>query len=124
MLPFFTTTGRLRRRAYFGRVLVLYLVAAAFYGLPALAELQFGDTAPHWQSLALGGILLCYYLVFAQAVKRLHDLDLRGWWLLLFLLPIVGLGLGSGMQFVSGTNGPNRFGADSKQSSHTLPGIA
>jgi uncharacterized membrane protein YhaH (DUF805 family) len=112
MRHFFTTAGRLRRRAYFGRVLGLYLLAFACYSLPDVAAIQFDDTAVHWQYVALGGLLVTHYLIYAQCIKRLHDLDLRGWWLLLFLLPVVSLVLGSGMQFVSGTAGPNRFGAD------------
>jgi len=112
MRHFFTTTGRLRRRAYFGRLLALYLLALACYSLPDVAALQFDNTAAHWRYIALGGLLLSHYLIFAQCIKRLHDLDLRGWWLLLFLVPVASLVLGGGMQLVSGTAGPNRFGAD------------
>jgi uncharacterized membrane protein YhaH (DUF805 family) len=110
MLHHFSPTGRISRWPYFWRVLVLYLLAFACYGLPALAEYQFGDTAPVWQNLALAGMVFCAYLIFLQTVKRLHDLNMRGWWLLILLLPIVSLLLGAGMQFVAGTPGPNRFG--------------
>ena len=115
MLRLFTTTGRLRRRTFFWSILLLYLLAFACYGVPALAEIQFRNTALHWQYMALMGLALCYYLVVVQAVKRLHDIDLRGWWLLLALLPLVGLVLGAGMQFIAGTAGPNRFGPDPRQ---------
>lgn len=115
MLHYFTMAGRLRRRAYFGRVALLYLLAAACYSVPDVAVLQFGSTAAHWQYMALGGLLLSYYLIFAQCVKRLHDLGLRGWWLVLLLVPVASLVLGGGMQLVAGTAGPNRFGADPRQ---------
>ncbi|WP_223652769.1 DUF805 domain-containing protein [Hymenobacter psoromatis] len=58
-------------------------------------------------------MLTCFYRVITQSIKRLHDLDLRGWWLLVFV-PIASLVLGAGMQFVAGTAGANRFGANSR----------
>ena len=115
MLHHFTPTGRISRWPYFWRVLTLYLLAFACYGLPALAEYQFGTTAPLWQNLALVGMVLCFYLAFLQAVKRLHDIDLVAWWLLLGLLPGISFILGAGMQFIAGTAGPNRFGPPPRQ---------
>ena len=111
MLHYFTPAGRLCRWPFFGRVLALYLLAFACYGLLALAE-QLHSPAGYWKNLAVAGILTCFYLIIAQSIKRLHDLDLRGWWLLLTLVPVVSLVLGAGMQFVPGTAGANRFGAD------------
>jgi uncharacterized membrane protein YhaH (DUF805 family) len=115
VLHLFTTTGRLRRRAYFWRVPVLYLLAFACYGLPVLAETQFNSTAAYWQNISLFGIAICLYLAVTHAIKRLHDIEMRGWWLLLCILPITNLVLGCGMQFIAGTIGPNRFGPDPKQ---------
>ena len=47
----------------------------------------------------------------AISVKRLHDIDFRGWWVLVNLVP----GIGSLVMLVvngvvPGTQGPNRFG--------------
>ncbi len=48
----------------------------------------------------------------AVAVRRLHDLDRSGWWLLLGFIPLVG-GIILIVWFCGkGTDGPNRFGAD------------
>jgi uncharacterized membrane protein YhaH (DUF805 family) len=48
----------------------------------------------------------------AVGVRRLHDLDRSGWWLLLSFIPIVG-GIILLIWFCGkGTDGPNRFGAD------------
>ena len=70
MWHFFRPTGRLHRRAYFWRVPALYVLAFVFYGLPVLAEIQFGNTAPYWRSIALAGMVLCCYLVIIQLIKR------------------------------------------------------
>jgi uncharacterized membrane protein YhaH (DUF805 family) len=46
------------------------------------------------------------------SVRRLHDLDRSGWWILLDLIPLVG-GIILIIWFcMKGTDGPNRFGAD------------
>ena len=110
MLLHFYPTGRLSRWPFFWRGLALNALAFACYGLPALAE-HLHRPADFWKNLALAGMLACFYLIIAQAIKRLHDLSLRGWWLLLALVPLGSLVLGGGMQFVAGTAGPNRFGA-------------
>jgi uncharacterized membrane protein YhaH (DUF805 family) len=48
----------------------------------------------------------------AVAIRRLHDLDRSGWWILISLIPIVG-GIVLIVWFCSpGTPGPNRFGPD------------
>ncbi|TVT40060.1 DUF805 domain-containing protein [Hymenobacter setariae] len=115
MLHHFYPTGRISRWPYFWRVPALYLLAFICYGLPRFAEYQLNDTAAHWRNIAFAGIVFCFYMVVVQGVKRLHDLDLRGWWLLFILVPLVSIGLGSALAFVSGTAGPNRFGPSPSQ---------
>jgi uncharacterized membrane protein YhaH (DUF805 family) len=46
----------------------------------------------------------------AVAIRRLHDTDKSGWWLLISLIPFGGLVL---LVFyaMEGTNGPNQYGA-------------
>lgn len=48
----------------------------------------------------------------AVGVRRLHDTDRSGWWLLVFFLPVLGLLLLLAWFARPGTQGPNRFGAD------------
>jgi uncharacterized membrane protein YhaH (DUF805 family) len=48
----------------------------------------------------------------AVAIRRLHDLDRTGWWILLSLIPIVGWIILIIWDCTKGTNGPNRFGPD------------
>jgi uncharacterized membrane protein YhaH (DUF805 family) len=49
----------------------------------------------------------------AVAVRRLHDLDKSGWFLLLALIPLVGAIILIVWACQEGTRGPNRFGAPS-----------
>jgi uncharacterized membrane protein YhaH (DUF805 family) len=46
----------------------------------------------------------------AVAVRRLHDIDRSGWWILLAFIPIVGTIILIIWHCTRGTNGPNRFG--------------
>ena len=49
---------------------------------------------------------------FSVAVRRFHDLDRSGWWILLALIPMVGHIIVAIWFCFKGTDGPNRFGAD------------
>jgi len=46
----------------------------------------------------------------AVGARRLHDTDRSGWWLLLWLLPIIGWLILIIWACIAGTDGPNRFG--------------
>ena len=49
----------------------------------------------------------------ATAVKRYHDRDKSGWWILVSLVPLIGpLWTAVELGFFRGTSGPNRFGPD------------
>jgi uncharacterized membrane protein YhaH (DUF805 family) len=50
----------------------------------------------------------------AVSIRRLHDTDRSGWWLLIVLVPLVGAILLIVWYCTEGTRGPNRFGADPK----------
>jgi uncharacterized membrane protein YhaH (DUF805 family) len=77
---------------------------------------MYGAEIPYQAELmAELGLVLLMYLMTVQSLLRLHDLDMSAWWALLLLLPLVSYLLGSGLQFVQGTIGPNRFGADPKR---------
>ena len=45
-------------------------------------------------------------------IRRLHDLDKSGWWVLLCLIPLVGIIILTVWYATKGTFGPNRFGPD------------
>ncbi|MEL6111064.1 MAG: DUF805 domain-containing protein, partial [Planctomycetota bacterium] len=46
----------------------------------------------------------------AVAVRRLHDADCRGWWLLIVLLPIFGIFIVFALLTLPGDHATNRFG--------------
>jgi uncharacterized membrane protein YhaH (DUF805 family) len=56
--------------------------------------------------VALGLVVVSLPLV----VRRLHDIDRTGWWLLIALIPFVGGIVLFVFSLLAGTRGPNRFG--------------
>ena len=61
--------------------------------------------------LALG--VLVTWISLAVAVKRFHDRDKSGWWVLIIFLPVIGaLWYLIQCGFLRGTDGDNRYGPD------------
>ena len=48
----------------------------------------------------------------AASVRRLHDTDRSGWWLLIALIPLIGAIVLLVFLVSGGTSGQNRFGSD------------
>jgi uncharacterized membrane protein YhaH (DUF805 family) len=99
--------GRVSRRVFW-----LYGVLAPLaLALVAIALLTIAGL-PRDRAETTANVLLTWPAV-AVAVKRWHDRDRSGWWVLVVLIPVIGwlwALLDNG--FVRGTRGPNRFGAD------------
>ena len=80
--------------------MVATIVAAIFdHALDSVAIGVLVDLALLLPSLAVG-------------VRRLHDIDKSGWWLLIVIIPIIGWVLLLVWVCTKGTLGPNRFGPD------------
>lgn len=58
--------------------------------------------------------IVCSFLYVAGsiglAIRRLHDMNLSGWWVLLYFVPIVGNIAPWVLLFIRGTDGPNKYG--------------
>jgi uncharacterized membrane protein YhaH (DUF805 family) len=122
-------TGRARRAEFWWfwlLVLVIYVVATMLdtaFGMGTItsyadpAELGIGYRAGTTTS---GGPITALAMLallipsLAVAVRRLHDLDRSGWWLLLLCLPLIGTIVLIVFDATEGTRGENRFGPDPK----------
>jgi uncharacterized membrane protein YhaH (DUF805 family) len=51
----------------------------------------------------------------AVTVRRLHDIDRTGWWILIGLIPLIGTIVLLVFYLTPGTPGSNRYGPDPKQ---------
>jgi uncharacterized membrane protein YhaH (DUF805 family) len=108
-----TFSGRARRAEYWWFYLFFVLL---FTALTIVDVIIFGydpESGDPTANLLAGLAALALLLpMLGVSVRRLHDRDKSGWWLLWGLLPLIG-GLILLYQYVQrGTIGDNRFGAD------------
>lgn len=104
---FLSLQGRVSRREFWlWGVLALLGMALLLQALLAIAGV--GPAAAE----RLVNLVLVWPAV-AVSVKRWHDRDRSGWWVLVNLVPVIGwLWALVECGFLRGTPGPNRFGAD------------
>lgn len=109
--------GRARRKEYWMFILFNYLFGLAC----SLADGLLGLQIPlEGKALGIFGAVYGLFVLipsFSVSVRRLHDIDKSGWWLLLSLLPVIGWVWLLVYSTMGGTPCDNRFGADPKAAS-------
>jgi uncharacterized membrane protein YhaH (DUF805 family) len=93
---------------------VIVGVAVVIAAGMGLADYEQVTDAPVWLRL-IGSIVFVVniWIGLALAVKRWHDRNKSGWWVLIGLVPIIGqLWALIECGFLRGTTGPNIYGAD------------
>ncbi|MEU4568963.1 DUF805 domain-containing protein [Micromonospora sp. NPDC023956] len=114
--------GRARRAEYWWFALFSILVGI----VAAILDMVLGtDFEGASSSGGLVGLIVSLAILLpslAVAVRRLHDTDRSGWWMLLGLVPIIGAIVLLVFFVQDGTPGPNRFGPSPKH--HTASGWA
>lgn len=113
---FFTSKGRLNRKSYIYRSLFLSLVLCVVQGVLTFATNTIDALELLFAVVAFGFSLFSFVSNIMMDVRRLHDLDLSGWWMLLMLVPLVNIFFALYMLFFKGTDGPNQYGEDPLQS--------
>jgi len=103
-------TGRARRAEFWWYFLANLIISIA---------LSIIDAALGWGS-GYGGVLSGLYGLavllpgIAVGIRRLHDTDKSGWWLLLVFIPIVGIIVLIVFWATDGTRGANEYGVSEK----------
>ncbi|MCB2116008.1 MAG: DUF805 domain-containing protein [Rhodobacteraceae bacterium] len=109
-----TFTGRARRSEFWWFVLFNLVVMAVLnfidlgFGNPARWMMGEGRPSPVASLCWLAVILPS----LAVTVRRLHDTDRSGWWVLIQIIPVIGPLLLIWFLATEGTSGTNRFGPD------------
>lgn len=108
----FSFRGRINRKTFWLKGILL--PAGIHMALVLLA-----DVITMWSTVAAllwvqSVTLTLIVILVSVSVKRLHDRNRSGWWILTILIPIVGfilavLGLVA-LGFLKGDSGPNRYG--------------
>lgn len=107
-----TFRGRARRREYW-RYILYYVIA--FVAL-VLVDMLTGTFNMESQLGFLSGLFLLFMLIpsVAVAVRRLHDTERSGWWVLLAFLPLIGQLVLLFFFIQEGDEGDNAYGPDPK----------
>ncbi len=99
--------GRIDRRGFW-----LYGVLALLaVGMVLMALLEIAGVHPE-RAERIANLVIAWPAI-AVSVKRWHDRDKPGWWVLITLIPLIGqLWALIDNGFLRGTRGPNRFGPE------------
>lgn len=106
--------GRARRKEYWYFVLFNLIISITLAFIDGVA----GTYSPPAGMGLLGGIYALAVLIpgIAVAVRRLHDTGRSGWWILIALIPIVGIIVLVVFMVQNSNPGQNEYGANPKES--------
>jgi uncharacterized membrane protein YhaH (DUF805 family) len=99
-------SGRARRKAYWMFALVNIIIAVVL----GIFEGMVGGPG-------VVGVLYCLAVLIpniAVSIRRLHDTDRSGWWLLIGLIPLIGSIILLVFMAQEGQPGPNQYGPNPK----------
>lgn len=125
---YFEISGRSQRREFWLFFLALWLANSAIMALFATPESQQATAANGygygyayfltWHTSLAGQFLIGLLAIFTMipsytvSIRRLHDIDRSGWWLLVWLVPFIGWLVLLIFFCLDGTYGRNRYGRD------------
>ena len=106
-------SGRARRAEYWYFVLFNIIVLIVL----SLIDTLLGTTTGVSSFGILSGIYSLAVLIptLAVTVRRLHDIDRTGWWILINLIPLVGTIVLLVFAVTDGTPGNNKYGPNPKE---------
>jgi uncharacterized membrane protein YhaH (DUF805 family) len=109
---FFTIGGRISRSSYWLKFMLPYSV---IYVVLVMLDVSSGSFDPTIGYGTYSGLFTLAGLIpsLAMGIKRCHDRDRTGWFLLVSLIPLVNIWLLIELWFIKGTAGVNQYGPDS-----------
>jgi uncharacterized membrane protein YhaH (DUF805 family) len=113
---FFGFRGRINRKAFLLGGLAMLVVTMFVLYRVTLAE-QLAQGLDFWSTILAVVIFVSLWCQAALAAKRLHDMNQPGLFAVTMFIPLVNFFAFIALCFMKGTQGANRFGADTN-----LPG--
>jgi uncharacterized membrane protein YhaH (DUF805 family) len=106
-------SGRARRTEYWMFFLVNLLISIAATLLDRVLDTTFGS-ADQYGAFSLFYSLAVFIPGLAVAVRRLHDIGKSGWYILVLIIPLVGIIWLLILLVREGDRGANAYGEDPK----------
>ena len=121
----FSFNGRINRAKFWLVLIATDVVFFVLLGILMAATGMSMDVSPDGAMPSMGGggvigglvafvlFVAAFWIGLAMGVKRYHDRNKSGWWVLIALVPVIG-GLWYLIEagFLPGTSGPNQYGPD------------
>ncbi|MEE8632866.1 MAG: DUF805 domain-containing protein [Methyloceanibacter sp.] len=107
---YFSAEGRVSRKQWWLRLIVPVIAISIVLGI---IDAAIGTVDPTSGAGLLSGVWMLIILIptILIYIKRFHDRNKSGWWVLICFVPIIGaVWLLIELGFLKGTPGPNRFG--------------
>ena len=117
-----TFSGRARRKEYW----MFFLISALISIVLTLLDILLGTYSVEYEAGLFSGLYSLLILIpsIAVVVRRLHDTDRSGWWILISLIPLIGVIVLFVFICLDSQPGTNRFGANPKEAaSQMLPPV-
>ena len=117
-----TFSGRARRKEYW----MFFLISALISIVLTLLDILLGTYSVEYEAGLFSGLYSLLILIpsIAVVVRRLHDTDRSGWWILISLIPLIGVLVLFVFTCLDSQPGTNRFGVNPKEAaSQTLPAV-
>ena len=117
-----TFSGRARRKEYWMFFLFNVLISLGLGVLDVVA----GTYSVEYETGFFSSLYSLLVLIpgIAVGVRRLHDTNRSGWWILISLIPIIGVLVLFVFMCLDSQPGTNRFGVNPKEAaSQTLPAV-
>lgn len=117
-----TFSGRARRKEYWMFFLFNVLISLGLGVLDVVA----GTYSVEYETGFFSGLYSLLVLIpgIAVGVRRLHDTNRSGWWIVISLIPIIGVLVLFVFMCLDSQPGTNRFGVNPKEAaSQTLPAV-
>ena len=117
-----TFSGRARRKEYW----MFFLISALISIVLTLLDILLGTYSVEYEAGLFSGLYSLLILIpsIAVVVRRLHDTDRSGWWILISLIPLICVIVLFVFICLDSQPGTNRFGANPKEAaSQTLPAV-
>lgn len=105
---FMNYNGRLNRLPYFVRNIIVGIVGSILGGIFSV----LGDKFVLFYIVALAIYIFMLVCSISLGVRRCHDLNRPGWWMVGIFIPLVNFVLSLYLLFARGTVGANEYGDD------------
>ena len=108
---YFSTNGRIPRST-------IWIKFTLIFSVIYLVGIGLDISSDSFDSESLNGpisglfIILCFYPNIVGSIKRAHDRNRSGWFILFSIIPFVNIWVLVELYFLKGTNGNNNYGVD------------